>query len=282
MSILNSAEHRVYIIEPDQSIRREITSVVHGLFPEKSPSVFEIDSIDSIPESSDSIIVIMDVNMPDELGNLAARSVWQRNSRAKIVFWSYSHRLAYLNEIRRIVPSSTIFAYLLKTDGPNALAFAIASVAIHNNTYVSASCRENQSGALTCSLLTRIDYETLLDVSFGLTDKAISQRRNISVRGVQNRLTSLLQKLGCDPTEQPITSDGAEFFNSRTRLVYEAFGASYITRHDIAYHKQYFERWIKNVSVPVLPKSQRQRQARLDKAEAALPVEISPGVAAAM
>ena len=70
--------------------------------------------------------------------------------------------------------------------------------------------------------LTDIEYETLLDIATGLTDKAIAQRRHISVRGVQNRLSMVLDKLvkGFDAHLRETAQK--EIFNPRTRVVFEA------------------------------------------------------------
>jgi DNA-binding NarL/FixJ family response regulator len=267
VSLPTPAEDLVAIIESTETQRQALSKLVHSVFTGRNVIVQEASTLGewlrTCDPSKPSTTVIIDANMPDEEGNLAAKQIWQRNPKCKIVFWSYVHRSAYLSEIRRLAPSSANFAYVLKSDSLDALGFALTSVCFHNNTYISPACREGKLN----SILTRIDYETLIDVAFGLTDKAISQRRSISVRGVQNRLTTLLQKLACDPTEQPLTFDGAEFFNSRTRLVYEAFAKGHITRHDIEFHRPFFERWVATAATPSKKNGER-RLSLADKADA--------------
>jgi DNA-binding NarL/FixJ family response regulator len=272
------ADDLVVIIEPNETQRLALSELVSRVFGTDKAVTREVASLSEWTRINDlsrfaNMTVIIDANTPDDDGNLAAKLIWQKNSRCKIVFWSYAHRPAYLAEIRRMAPPTATFAYVLHSDMEDALAFALASVCFHNNVYISPACRDTKSN----SLLTKIDYDTLLDVAFGLTDKAISQRRSISVRGVQNRLTTLLQKLGCDPTEQPLTADRAEFFNSRTKLIYEAFSQGHITRHDIAFHRPYFERWAASASTPnnkalAAAKTVPLEKHQVNKAEACPPI----------
>jgi DNA-binding NarL/FixJ family response regulator len=68
---------------------------------------------------------------------------------------------------------------------------------------------------------TEAEYEILIDIALGLTDRAIAQRRNLSVRSVQNRLQQLYVKLG---VYQPLGGqDDDGRFNLRARAVAVAF-----------------------------------------------------------
>ena len=68
---------------------------------------------------------------------------------------------------------------------------------------------------VSCSYrLSVIDRETIADIAEGLTDKAMAARRQISVRGVQNRLSNLLTRFG-------VGEKGGEH-NPRMRIVYTA------------------------------------------------------------
>jgi DNA-binding NarL/FixJ family response regulator len=63
-------------------------------------------------------------------------------------------------------------------------------------------------------LITQKELETLRDVAQGLSDGAIAQRRNLTKRGVQSRISSLMQKL-LDKSDPP------DSINSRCRIVFE-------------------------------------------------------------
>jgi DNA-binding NarL/FixJ family response regulator len=64
--------------------------------------------------------------------------------------------------------------------------------------------------------LTDAEYEILVDVALGLTDKAIAQRKRLSLRSVQNRLQQLYEKLEV----YDLPDDGMEgWYNLRMRAV---------------------------------------------------------------
>ncbi|MBM7331432.1 response regulator transcription factor, partial [Agrobacterium sp. S2] len=63
---------------------------------------------------------------------------------------------------------------------------------------------------------TESEYEILIDIALGLTDKTIARRRNLSLRSVQNRLQQLYEKLGV--YQEKSDSDEGRF-NFRARAV---------------------------------------------------------------
>ncbi len=115
---------------------------------------------------------------------------------AKFSSGSQYHREAYVRELGKIVPDEAIHGYLLKSEGDEKLEEAINAVFNEENPYIDPVVRGVQA-RLKCkdSSLTDVEFETLVDIATGLTDKAIAARRHISVRGVQNRLSMLLDKL---------------------------------------------------------------------------------------
>lgn len=70
--------------------------------------------------------------------------------------------------------------------------------------------------------LTDTEFETLLDIALGLTDRAIARRRHLSVRGVQNRLSMLLHKLLHGEDAHLRETADMEIFNVRTRIIFES------------------------------------------------------------
>jgi DNA-binding NarL/FixJ family response regulator len=61
------------------------------------------------------------------------------------------------------------------------------------------------------------EYEILIDIALGLTDKTIARRRNLSLRSVQNRLQALYEKLNVYQATGEDEPDGR--YNLRTRAV---------------------------------------------------------------
>ena len=65
------------------------------------------------------------------------------------------------------------------------------------------------------------EYEILVDIALGLTDRAIAKRRSLSLRSVQNRLQQLYDKLDVYQAAGDDHEDGR--FNLRARAVTVAF-----------------------------------------------------------
>ena len=90
--------------------------------------------------------------------------------------------------------------------------------------------RDRQRGARHCSNaasrraggISEAEYEILIDIALGLTDRAIAHRRGLSLRSVQNRLQQIYEKLDVHRQvsgrgDAAGRNDGA--FNLRARAV---------------------------------------------------------------
>jgi len=162
--------------------------------------------------------VIMDLQMPKVTGVQAARSIWAENPAVPIVFWSNYDDEAYVRGIAKIVPPCATYGYILKTSSKERLCRSLECVFMDGQNVIDREIRGvQQRGRGQSDVLSEAEYEVLLDITIGLTDQAISERRNISLRSVQARLQQLYAKLGL--IEQPVLKSGAAEFNSRTRAV---------------------------------------------------------------
>jgi DNA-binding NarL/FixJ family response regulator len=167
-------------------------------------------------------VIVMDIVMPEMSGIKAAQEIWKEDPKTKILFWSQFHREAFLRELGKIVPDEAIHGYALKGESDEKLAYALSSIILHDNPYIDPVVRGVQNRLQNKdSSLSDVEFETLLDVTLGLTDKAIAARRHISVRGVQNRLAMLSGKLFKGDEMYVRESAGMEIFNPRTRIVLE-------------------------------------------------------------
>ncbi|HEY9712959.1 MAG TPA: response regulator transcription factor, partial [Chroococcales cyanobacterium] len=161
--------------------------------------------------------------MPELNGIKAANEIWAESPSRKILFCSQYHREAYVRELGKIVPDEAIHGYVLKSESDERLSYAIESVLLQENPYIDPLVRGVQARLQSKDgSLSDVEYEPLLDIAAGLTDKAIAARRHISVRGVQNRLSMLLEKLVKGEDAHLRESAKMEIFNPRTRVVFEA------------------------------------------------------------
>jgi DNA-binding NarL/FixJ family response regulator len=163
------------------------------------------------------------------------------------LFWSQYHREAYVRELGRIVPDEAIHGYALKSETDDKFAAAVTSVLLHGDPYIDPLVRGVQARlASKDSSLTDVEYETLLDVAVGLTDRAIARRRHISVRGVQNRLSMLLQKLLHGEDGHLRETAEMEIFNARTRVVFECMRRGLIDADDLGALESELSEWLED------------------------------------
>lgn len=224
---------------------------VTGLIREKIPGPPEILEATNGSEglklfrTAKPDMIVMDISMPEMSGIKAAEEVWKESPVTKILFWSQYHREAYVRELGKIVPDEAIHGYALKSESDEKLTYAITSILLHNNPYIDPLVRGVQA-RLQCKdqSLTDVEYETLLDITAGLTDRAIAARRHISVRGVQNRLSLLLTKLLCGEDSHLKETAGMEIYNPRTRVVFEALRRELIDPDEIGALSDDLNEWL--------------------------------------
>ena len=176
--------------------------------------------------------VIMDLQMPKKTGVQAAKAIWAETPSIPIVFWSNYDDEAYVRGITKIVPPCATYGYILKTSSKDRLRRSIQCVFLEGQNVIDREIRGVQQRSLgRTEGLTEAEYEALLDITLGLTDQAIADRRKLSLRSVQGRLQQLYGKLGL--IEMPLLTSGAAEFNSRTRAIAVALMSRLINEKSI-------------------------------------------------
>lgn len=163
--------------------------------------------------------IVLDLQMPVMSGVDAARRIWHEQPRTRILFWSNYADEAYVRGLTRIVPPEAGYGYLLKSASAERFRQAIDGVFLHDQCIIDREVRSIQARAADrLDALSDADYEMLLDICLGLTDRAIAQRQGLSTRGVQSRLQRLYAKLGV-AGEGGGTAPDSGAFNARTRAI---------------------------------------------------------------
>lgn len=179
-------------------------------------------------------LIVMDTVIPGVSGLKIAQYIWRQAPGTRIIFWVNMHREFHIRELKRIVPEQAVDGYILQSAGDDKFCRAIESVFHFNNTFIDPLLRTaNMSFHPSESQLTEVEQETLGDLLLGLTDKAIARKRNLTVRGVQNRLASLAAKLLKTERTQAQRETGIEFYNLRARMIFEALKRGIYTVEDI-------------------------------------------------
>jgi DNA-binding NarL/FixJ family response regulator len=237
---------RVLIIEDVAALRQHAARIVSAEI--EDVEISEADNGEEglkIARTLNPDLIIMDISMPQLNGIKAAQQIWEQAPARKILFWSQYSREAYVRELGKIVPDEAIHGYALKSETDDKFSYAIRSVLLHDNPYIDPVVRGVQARLhARDGSLTDIEYETLLDIATGLTDKAIALRRHISVRGVQNRLSMLLEKLIKGTDAHLRETAGMEIFNARTRVVFEALKRGLLDPDAVATLENEVRDWI--------------------------------------
>jgi DNA-binding NarL/FixJ family response regulator len=209
----------VLIVEDDALHRAFLNEAVRAALPECGHVIEAENGLKGEGQARTSRIenVVMDLQMSERNGIEAARTIWRERPDTKILFWSNYSDEAYVRGVARIVPEGATYGYVLKSASEERLKLALRSVFVESQCVIDREVRGIQQKSFGNSPgLTDAEYEILVDVALGLTDKAIAKRKHLSLRSVQNRLQQLYEKLGVYETP----GQGSEgWFNLRTRAV---------------------------------------------------------------
>lgn len=237
---------RLLIAEDDKLHRSFLEGVARTTLPELEELTITADGADAIAafDSSEYDSVILDLQMPKVTGVDVAKSIWAKQPRTKILFWSNYTEEAYIRGITKIVPGEAVYGYILKSAPEEQLKLALQGVFIAEQCVIDREVRGVQQRAGDRrSGLSELEYEALVDLCLGLTDKAMAARRNVSLRGAQSRLQHLYQKLGLDKGDIPTGTWGPSF-NSRTRAISLALTQGILNADALRREEENLHEWL--------------------------------------
>lgn len=213
---MTRAKLEVLIVEDDPLHRAFLREQVGAALPECGAIHEAANGQDgeALARAHRSAHVVMDLQMTARNGIEAARTIWRERPDTRILFWSNYADEAYVRGVSRIVPHGAAYGYVLKSTSEERLKLALRSIFIENQCVIDNEVRGMQARSFAqTSGFSDSEYEILMDIALGLTDRAISDRRHLSLRSVQNRLQQIYAKLEV----QGPGSDGV--LNLRARAV---------------------------------------------------------------
>ena len=150
-----------------------------------------------------------------------------------------------MRTLAKIVPPETVYGYVLKSSPRDKISAAMGTVLFEDQCWIDPEVRKVQGRTgHSQTALSDIEYEALLDISMGLTDNLIAQRRYLSRRGVQSRLNSLYGKLSLDQ-EQFHSDKVGDAFNLRNRAVSVALRRGLINAFELEHEEEDLQDWLK-------------------------------------
>jgi DNA-binding NarL/FixJ family response regulator len=211
---------KVLIVEDDPLHRSYLLEAVCAALPECKTVIEAENGADGerLARDHKSAHVVMDLQMNARNGIEAARTIWKERPDTRILFWSNYSDEAYVRGVSRIVPDGAAYGYVLKSASDERLKLALRSIFVEAQCVIDREVRGMQQKSLgQVKGFSDSEYEILIDIALGLTDRTIARRRGLSLRSVQNRLQSLYEKLD---VYQMTPDDGEEGrFNLRARAV---------------------------------------------------------------
>ncbi|AMY02932.1 response regulator transcription factor [Mesorhizobium ciceri] len=235
----------VMIAENDGLHRSFARRTVEQLWPGDVEVIEASDGEDAINLATERepLHVVLDLQMPKATGIEVARAIWNRRAGTHILFWSNFADEAYVRGVARIVPPGSVYGYVLKSATEEGMRSALRGVFREGHCIIDREIRGIQHRVQDkFEGITDGEYESLIDIALGLTDRAIAARRGLSIRGAQSRIKHCYDKLGIVPAEDG-TGD-VSVFNSRTRAIYLAMARGLINIDALRREQDRLDAWL--------------------------------------
>ncbi len=211
---------KVLIVEDDPLHRSYLLEAVCAALPECRDVLEAENGADGekMAREHKSAHIVMDLQMNARNGIEAARTIWKERPDTRILFWSNYSDEAYVRGVSRIVPDGAAYGYVLKSASDERLKLALRSIFVEAQCVIDREVRGMQQKSLgQVRGFSDSEYEILVDIALGLTDRTIARRRGLSLRSVQNRLQQLYGKLGVYQMSTEEADEGR--YNLRARAV---------------------------------------------------------------
>lgn len=236
---------KVLIVEDDALHRSYLTETVKTALPECELVLEAADGSmgERLAREHRFERIVMDLQMSPRNGIEAARTIWRERPETRILFWSNYADEANVRGIARIVPDGAAYGYVLKSASDERLRLALRSIFIEAQCVIDREVRGMQQRSLgRLQGFSESEYEVLVDIALGLTDRVIASRRNLSLRSVQNRLQQIYEKLGV--YERSDTGAEAKY-NFRSRAVTEALLRKLLNQATLERAEQDLQDWMR-------------------------------------
>ena len=183
-------------------------------FPDAGPVLEVADGASAIQRALTErpALLVVDMDLPGVHGVEVARQVWAQAPDMKIIFWAQSADETCMRQTMRLIPSDTVYGYLLKSASADQFVHTVRGVLQEGQCVIARDLYRAYARAVDRDTgLTDVEYEALVDIALGLTDQAIAHRRFLSRRGVTSRLHTLYSKLGVEQYQKETETWGQTF-----------------------------------------------------------------------
>ncbi|MCA9804498.1 MAG: response regulator transcription factor [Cyanobacteria bacterium HKST-UBA02] len=180
-------------------------------------------------------LVFMDIDFKTDRtfsGIQAASEIWKSLPDVAVIIVSSYDDQIYLKQLLDAAPEGASYGYLLKDNVVRDLKRAV-SLVLSGEGYIDPqlSLRLTKAGRKTGEL-TDGQYEVLVCIALGLSDKTIAKLLYLREQSVQARLRSLYRSFGI-PSKSSDSSPDVGLFSSRCRAVWTAIKTGLLTEAEL-------------------------------------------------
>jgi DNA-binding NarL/FixJ family response regulator len=174
-------------------------------------------------------LVFLDIEMPTMSGIKSAEFIVKEFPETPVIMLSNHSDEIFVRKLWKLVPPDGAFGYVLKDSTDQQVVDAARAVLdgdcwIHPR--IQRIVRRTENGATG---LTEAEFEVLICIAIGYTDKAIAKRLYITEKAVQARLKGLYTKLSI-----PLKGAEEDEFNHRCRALNLAFRRGLINKAELS------------------------------------------------
>ena len=251
----------ILIAEDNNAQRHYLSELLTREFSAHTPIIEAFDGETAVRLALEHrpTLCILDIQMPQMSGVKAGRLIWRDFPKARIIFWTQFPHEIYINEIRKIVRSTQpqpTYGFVHKNNPELKFLRFVTAVLEDGADMIDPLFKDS----FQRPLLTEFESEALRYLALGLSNWTIARKCSLSLRGVENRLTTLYEKLFAEDaggTDSEIYDKLA--YNPRTRAFCEALKRGLINSDEIEKTEseiaQWFERDRRKFAEENIPKN---------------------------
>ena len=236
----------ILIAEDNNAQRRYLSELLTREFPSHAPVIEAVDGETALKLTVElqPTLCILDIQMPQMSGVKAARAIWRKFPKARIIFWTQFPHEIYINEIRKIVRSiepPPTYGFIHKNNPESRFLRFVAAVLEDGADMIDPAFKDS----FQRPLLTEFETEALRFLALGFSNWAIARKCSLSLRGVESRLGTLYEKLF--PENSSGTGDESYdklAYNPRTRAFSEAVRRGLINSDELEKAEAELAEWI--------------------------------------
>ncbi|MBX3148930.1 response regulator transcription factor [Candidatus Obscuribacterales bacterium] len=224
----------VLIADDREFFRNWLSEQLKKLYP-SIQMIYEAEEPRSAISKAGSLkpdLIFMDIDFEKDRsinGVQAAGEIWKTNPEAAIIVISSYDAIAYVKQLYDCAPDDAVYGYVLKDNVVRDLKTAVDSM-LNKEGHIDPNLSS------TVTKLRRKDvqvtdgqFEVLVYIALGLSDKTISKLTFLTPQAVQARLRSLYARFNIPSKNAP----DAGTYNSRCKAVWHGLKSGIITEPEM-------------------------------------------------